>query len=88
MNFTAPEGLVFAFLAWIAERPRTYEETMEAWRTSCPRMPVWEDALENQLVRFVENGAGLRLQVVELTHEGRSLLDKTDTAAGRCLGSR
>jgi len=85
MNFTAPEGLVFAFLAWIAERPRTYEETMEAWRTSCPRMPVWEDALEHHLVHFVENGAGLRLQVVELTPEGRGILDAADATAGRCL---
>ena len=32
-------------LAWIAERSRSYEETIEAWKTSCPRLSVWEDAL-------------------------------------------
>lgn len=39
------------FLAWIAERPRSYAETMDAWRTSCPRLSVWEDATLDGLVR-------------------------------------
>jgi hypothetical protein len=38
-------------LAWIAERPRTYRETMEAWKSSCPRLTVWEDAVADGLVR-------------------------------------
>jgi hypothetical protein len=38
-------------LAWIAERPRTYPETIEAWKSSCPRLTVWEDALTDGLVR-------------------------------------
>ena len=42
-------------LAWIAERSRTYPETIEAWKSSCPRLTVWEDALADGLVR-VENG--------------------------------
>ena len=42
-------------LAWIAERPRTYPETIEAWKSSCPRLTVWEDALFDHLVR-VERG--------------------------------
>ncbi|MGD0678897.1 MAG: hypothetical protein ABSC94_26125 [Polyangiaceae bacterium] len=42
---TAPPALVMELLVWVAARPRTYQETTEAWRTSCPRMPVWEDAL-------------------------------------------
>jgi hypothetical protein len=40
-------------LEWVAERPRGYAETMEAWRTSCPRLSVWEDALGDGLVRVV-----------------------------------
>lgn len=44
-------------LAWIAERPRSYAATMEAWKTSCPRRAVWEDALADDLVR-VEHGLG------------------------------
>jgi len=39
-------------LAWIAERSRSYEETIEAWKTSCPRLSVWEDALADGLVRI------------------------------------
>ena len=39
-------------LAWIAEKPRSYAETMEAWKTSCPRLAVWEDALADGLVRI------------------------------------
>jgi hypothetical protein len=38
-------------LAWIAERARTYPETIDVWRSSCPRLTVWEDALADGLVR-------------------------------------
>jgi hypothetical protein len=38
-------------LAWIAEQPRSYAETIEAWKTSCPRLAVWEDALADDFVR-------------------------------------
>jgi len=38
------EGLILDLIEWAADKERTYEETMNAWRTSCPRLPVWEDA--------------------------------------------
>jgi hypothetical protein len=38
-------------LAWIAERRRTYSDTIEVWKSSCPRLTVWEDALADGLVR-------------------------------------
>jgi hypothetical protein len=38
-------------LAWIAEQSRSYAETIEVWKTSCPRLAVWEDALADGLVR-------------------------------------
>jgi len=38
-------------LAWIEEEPRGYAETVERWKTSCPRLAVWEDALADGLVR-------------------------------------
>jgi hypothetical protein len=44
------EALIVDFLAWLASRERTYEETMDAWRTSCPRLPVWEDANDRGLI--------------------------------------
>jgi D-3-phosphoglycerate dehydrogenase len=46
-------ALTLELLNWVAERPRTYDETMAAWRTSCPRMPIWEDATSDRLLRVV-----------------------------------
>lgn len=44
------EPLILDLVEWVARRPRPYGEVMEAWRTSCPRLPVWEDAVERGLV--------------------------------------
>jgi hypothetical protein len=70
---TAPPALLRQLLDWVAARPRSYEETIEAWRTSCPRLPAWEDAFDLGLVRLAGEGprAGRR---VELTAAGRALL--------------
>jgi D-3-phosphoglycerate dehydrogenase / 2-oxoglutarate reductase len=38
------EPLILDLLEWIGARPRPYDEVLEAWRTSCPRLPVWEEA--------------------------------------------
>jgi hypothetical protein len=38
------------FLDWIAGGPKTYADAMEAWRTSCPRLTIWEDALGDGLI--------------------------------------
>jgi hypothetical protein len=73
-SFTAPEALVLELLAWLARRPRTYGETMDVWRTSCPRMPVWEDAAADGLTAVVPGDAAIREHTVELTAEGRAVL--------------
>jgi hypothetical protein len=71
----APAALMIELLSWLAARPRTYAETMEAWRTSCPRMPVWDDALLGGLVEIVPGDAGgLRAATVRITPSGRALL--------------
>ena len=54
-------------LEWIAEQSRSYAETIEAWKTSCPRLAVWEDALADDLVR-VDRGR------VRLTAAGTELI--------------
>ncbi|HTC09435.1 MAG TPA: hypothetical protein VK726_11735 [Acetobacteraceae bacterium] len=46
------ELLTAQFLAWIAARPRCYADVMDAWHTSCPRLPVWEAAIEQGLVQI------------------------------------
>lgn len=62
-------------LTWLTQQPRTYAETMEAWRSSCPRLTIWEDALADGLVR-VEGGGAARREIVVVTLRGRALLDE------------
>ncbi|WP_372782330.1 hypothetical protein [Phenylobacterium sp.] len=70
------EALVRQLLAWVAERPRTYGEAMDAWRTSCPRLPVWEDAVDFRLIEVAAPPA-VRLsdRPVQLTARGRAFLE-------------
>jgi hypothetical protein len=67
------------FLEWIAARPRTYAETIEAWRTSCRRFSAWEDATGNGLVRM-EPGEGTTLgqTAVRLTERGIAFLNGSE----------
>jgi hypothetical protein len=65
--------LMREFLTWVADRRRTYAEAMEAWRSTCPRHTVWEDALGEGLIQ-VENRAPLADAEVSLTPRGRALL--------------
>lgn len=44
------ESLVLDLLEWIGPRARPHGDVMEAWRTSCPRLAIWEVALEAGLV--------------------------------------
>jgi hypothetical protein len=60
------------FLVWLDAAPRTYDETMDAWRTSCPRLSLWEDATIGGLVELVRDDAGCA--VVCLTEIGRVAL--------------
>jgi hypothetical protein len=53
----AVDALVLDLVEWVARKDRSYEETMDAWRTSCPRLPVWEDACDHGLVS-VEDSEG------------------------------
>lgn len=58
------EPLVLDLLEWIGRKPRPYSEVMEAWRTSCPRLPVWEEANARGFVeRRHQSGSEARVQV-------------------------
>jgi hypothetical protein len=68
-------ALTVQMLAWIAERPRTYGETMDAWRTHCPRMSIWEDAISERLVAVSASpGGGMNGAAVALTPLGQGRL--------------
>ena len=71
MSDTVVENLILDLLEWLARRDRTYEETMDAWRTSCPKLPVWEDANDRGLITLdAANGRN----IVRLTPAGLALL--------------
>lgn len=74
MTETATDALTLQLLEWVAARPRGYGETLEAWRTSCPRLPVWEDAVSDGLVEAVAGDGGLCGRQVRLTEAGRRRL--------------
>lgn len=65
--------LILDFLEWIAAGPRDYAEVMDTWRTSCPRLTVWEDAVDRGLVATTSGAGGCR---VSLTPAGRNLLSE------------
>lgn len=67
----APRALLLDLVEWVAVQPRAYDEVMASWRTSCPRLPVWEDALDAGLVcRAREDGRA----IVKVTAQGILLL--------------
>ena len=58
------DPLVLDLVEWIAREPRLYSEVIEAWRTSCPRLTIWEDAVDRGYVaREQVAGVGLRVAV-------------------------
>jgi D-3-phosphoglycerate dehydrogenase len=67
MADTVVEALILDLLDWVARRERTYEEVMDAWRTSCPKLPVWEDANDRGFVK-IDQG------IVTITESGRAFL--------------
>ena len=71
------EPLILDLVEWVARKPRPYAEVMEAWRTSCPRLPVWEDAVDRGLV---ERRAGENT-LVQVTAAGLDYLKNNGRAA-------
>jgi hypothetical protein len=69
----AADALILQLLTFVAEGARSYAETMEAWRSTCPRMPIWEDAVRDGLVR-VESGSAMAVSRVVLTPRGKATL--------------
>ncbi len=70
----SPRLMMIQFLEWVAARPRRREDVLDAWQSSCPRFPVWEDARADGLIRQYGGEAGEHR--VELTERGRAMLDR------------
>jgi hypothetical protein len=80
MNDTVVDALILDLLEWLARRDRSYEEVMEAWRTSCPKLPVWEEANDRGLVDRQDAGGS---SVVTVTAAGRAVLERNRPRQGR-----
>jgi hypothetical protein len=65
------DNLLLDLVEWVDTKERTYQETLDAWRTSCPKLPVWEEAIDRGLlVRDFADGRW----VVRVTPAGQALL--------------
>jgi hypothetical protein len=62
------DALVLDLVEWIAREPRPYAEVIETWRTSCPRLTIWEDAVDRGYVARQPGGK------VAITERGKALL--------------
>ena len=67
------KALVLDLVEWIAAEPRAYTEVMDAWRTSCPRLQIWEDATDLGLV--LSERRSTSETVVSVTPAGRAFLE-------------
>ncbi len=68
--------IMVQFLSWVADRPRTRDQAIEAWH-SCPHISAWEDAIVDGLVRIENDGN----RTIALTPRGRAALEKAKATA-------
>jgi hypothetical protein len=71
------EPLIFDLVEWVAQKPRTHADMIDTWRTSCPRLTVWEDALDRGLVSRKKAG---QQSIVVVTPRGLRFLEETVAA--------
>lgn len=69
------QTLILDLIEWVNKKPRTYPQVMEAWRTSCPRLTIWEDAVDQG---YVVRISGINsTAMVEVTEAGKRFLQET-----------
>lgn len=69
------DTLVMDLIDWIGNEPRSYAHVMDAWKTSCPKLPVWEEANRRGLLEQFHDPGGA--QMVGLSEAGRALMAET-----------
>ena len=75
------DALILDLLEWIGADSRPYAEVLEAWRTSCPRLPVWEEA--NARGFIARSHAPARGGLVSVSAAGAELLRTRGRSAPR-----
>jgi hypothetical protein len=71
------DELIVDLLNWLASGERTYQEVIDVWRTSCPKLPVWEDSRDRGFVAQ-ENFDGR--EMVRITPAGLAFLQQHITS--------
>lgn len=66
------DALTLQMLQWIAQGTHSYAEVVDVWKSSCPRLTIWEDACADGLIDAAPGMSG----VVSLTEKGRGLLSQ------------
>lgn len=69
-------ALTLQLLEWLTYRPRTYAEVIDAWRTTCPRLSIWEDACCEGLIDCDQS----RDRIVSPSAKGHAFLRETSSA--------
>ena len=77
MTDAVVDALILDLLDWLTNGERTYQEVIDAWRTSCPRLTVWEDANDRKLIA-TEHVNGREL--VRITPAGFAFLEQRRTS--------
>ena len=65
------DPLVLDLVEWVTREPRLYSEVIATWRTSCPRLTIWEDAVDRGYVAREPGGSGI---VISITPDGAQFL--------------
>jgi hypothetical protein len=78
----ATDPLVLDLVEWVGREPRLYSEVIETWRTSCPRLTIWEDALSAGLIERIP-GRTLADAQVCITARGLALLRTAGQGEGK-----
>jgi hypothetical protein len=74
MNNSVDE-LILDLLEWLGPKPRPYSEVLDAWRTSCPRLPVWEEANDRGFIErqfLIGQGSLITVSAMGLKHLNES----------------
>ena len=86
------DALVIDLLEWIGPESKPYPEVIDAWRTSCPRLPVWEEAnARGYIIRKHADGIGTLISVsalgLALLNEHRHAGESSPIEPGTPVGS-
>jgi hypothetical protein len=83
------DSLILDLLEWIGPESRPYDEVLDAWRTSCPRLPIWEDANEQGFVkRHYVPGRGALVSVSPLGQEHLQLHRRAQASRGAAMNQQ